>query len=451
MTYHTTEISQASGAPVELYKFTQAGADLGGDVVITEDWSYADQTARNVIWTKATDQAGAYSGGDTGGIGGNDLHVGVQFGGGLGGGGGYAHHTRIFGASDGLLPLTTYHVTIPITLSRPAGFEDCGIIISTGSVPIGEGQLAPGGGSGIFEIDIATDASANIVIRLGHYDLEYGMDGIVILIGDITFEAAAPEEADDTAVHYTSADVPITYDGDEYLPAIIHRGPLDIGGIETTDSDLELRFPRDHEVAEWMKPGGDERPVTCTMFRLHRNDLTLAVTPLIARVVRARFEDLACVLTLAPLSLRVLERVVPRQRYSRGCNHVLYGSQCRASKALHTLVGASVTSISSDGINITVSGLTAHVAAAGVEDPLSGGYVVPLIGPSRGIVGFSGDVITLVAPIAGLLVGALVDVVEGCAHTETSCADQFDNLERYGGFLGIPVRNPFTDDGRGIA
>ena len=33
-----------------------------------EQWLYEDQTARNLVWAKETDQAAAYSGGDQGGV-----------------------------------------------------------------------------------------------------------------------------------------------------------------------------------------------------------------------------------------------------------------------------------------------------------------------------------------------------------------------------------------------
>jgi hypothetical protein len=48
-------------------------------------------------------------------------------------------------------------------------------------------------------------------------------------------------------------------------------------------------------------------------------------------------------------------------------------------------------------------------------------------------------------------VGSIVDVTEGCSHTTDACLTQFNNLDRYGGFAGIPLRNPFDPSGRGLA
>jgi hypothetical protein len=447
MTYNASEVSQASGQPVELYQFTRSGLPLTGALIAEERWEYADQTARNVVWPKSSSGAAAYSGGDLGGHDGLPLHMGVI----NSGLGGFAQHgPRTWGPSDGLAPSTTYRLFQHISLSRPLGvIDNCGISINGGEAlnPHNMGL----GLTGTIVTDVTTDGSGEFTTTLGHFGLEFGMEGIVILFGPIAITAAVPAEADAVDVHYTSAYTEITYDGDVYEPAIITRGDYDIGGQEHGDADLELRLTHAHEVSAWFAPGQDQRPVTVTMYRLHRSDLTDERTPEIAQIVGVRFEGVTCVLTCSPRGIRQLARETPRQRFSIGCNHVLYGSGCGLLKVFFTLFEAEVTAISGDGLTVTVDGVATYATTTrAIEGCFVRGLLTPRVGTAQTILDQSGDDLVLLRPITGLEVGSIVDVTEGCSHTVESCNTQFGNLPRYGGYPGIPLRNPFDPSGRGL-
>ena len=92
--------------------------------MIRETWDYADATERDAVWIKTSQDAGSASytftsdglvvNGATGGTDGY-LGIGVTWGGGLGGGGGFAKHTRTFG---GFAPNAT--VDDSVSLNRCA-------------------------------------------------------------------------------------------------------------------------------------------------------------------------------------------------------------------------------------------------------------------------------------------------------------------------------------------
>lgn len=468
MTFDTTESSVASGKPAELYLFTRSAAPgtdttlIGGQYTGPIVWrgDSLDNRIPNPGWTVSKDQAGNCSNCGTvvtsSHVSGQPASIdGVRFCGGLGGGGGFY---EIIGTFTELTPNKKYRIWATGT-KVDSGFLPNGIayIIEGGAQEIAADYKTSVGG---WNEDVTVSATGTMEIRFGIYDLEFGS-------GCYSFEYDAfviqelptsdggtwtqPTGGASESVAYTSADEPIVYSGDTYYPAILTRTELGTGGTETSSTDTSVTLPRDHEVSQWFAEGNDERPVTVTIYRLHRSDLSLAVTPVIARVTEAEFSQNQCVLTLAPLALHTLNRSVPRDRWSPGCNLVVYGSRCKASRVLHTLQDAEVLAISSDGLEVTVEGLADYAATYDDRDVFAGGYIVPASGPSRGIRFSSGDVLTLVAPITGLAVSSTVSVVEGCALTTDACINQFDNLENYFGFPTIPLRNPADPAGSGFA
>ena len=68
--------------------------------------------------------------------------------------------------------------------------------------------------------------------------------------------------------------------------------------------------------------------------------------------------------------------------------------------------------------------------------------------PSGTIIAQDGsDHLTLAAPCVGITAGIDVLVFAGCDKSLTTCHDRFSNTVHYGGFPGLPVRNPFKGAG----
>lgn len=444
-TFAQLEESVESGQPVELYIVELAGALLQGALATSEKWAYTDSTARNAVWARTTDCAGSYDGGESGGTNNLDLHMGVTFGCGIGAGSGFVRYTRTFGTADGLTASMTYTISMHMSLSRAAGaFDNCGLSVNGG------GGLIPSNGlAGVVTTTVTANTAGNIVLTLGHFDLEFGMTGIVVLFGKIAIQGPVPSGAVSTSYYYTSADTAVTFSGNTYLPTVLVRQELTSGGIEVNSADLVFDVPAAHEVAQLFRPGGPERPVTVTMRRLHRANLTDAVKPRVTKVLSAAVQDKVCRITCGARALRLLDREVPRRRYSYGCNHVLYGDLCQSLKALHTLTQVTVTDISADGRTVALAGLTTYLSTSAVDDPFAGGYLAPPLGSPRRVDRSDSvfGTVTLQSPIVQLQVGDVVDVVEGCAHTPEACDVQHSNKEHYGGFIGIPPRDPWDDRG----
>jgi hypothetical protein len=429
MSFDALESSQASGQPVELYKFSRSGGIVTELEVFRQDFSdYANTAAFLAEWIEDTD--GAATATMTWDLDATHVVAGETI----------SAHVNVTGSAT---PGDAYKVVLTIPGFVPGRTYSFRRQAYATEIVAG----LPANQFNSLASNVVADISGNLELVLRFTTPDGGTFDVDIWFGDVHVVDTTIGEATD--VFYTSADATIAYDGDDYLPAIITRGVIDAGGQEIRDSNLELRLPSEHEVAGWFAITTDQRPVTVTMYRVHRTDLTDAITPDVTRVTKIRFEGKSCILTCATAGLRVLNRETPRQFFSIACNHVLYSDRCGVSKVARTLAATVVTNVSSDGLQVTVTGVDAYAVDRVVVGCFVSGVLAPHGRQPVTIVGQAGDVLTLIRPIPGLAVDDVVDVIEGCARSVAAC-NAHNNIENYGGFPGIPVRNPFDPTGRGI-
>ena len=233
---------------------------------------------------------------------------------------------------------------------------------------------------------------------------------------------------------YTSGQVPVDYQSETYQPASITRGGLEKGN-ELGRLGLEIRVPRDLSVASLFLASPPEGIVSVTLYRRHV-DNTEFITYWKGRVSGSRLSGSEATLQCEPIASS-LKRPGLRAHYQLLCRHVLYSNGC----------GALKDSFRVDGTLATVSGVTVQVATAASQP--DGYFVGGMLATSAGarmIVAHAGVALTLVAPMPGLNVGDAVQLYAGCDHTMAHCQGRFNNLDNYGGFPFIPVKNPFSGD-----
>ena len=94
---------------------------------------------------------------------------------------------------------------------------------------------------------------------------------------------------------------------------------------------------------------------------------------------------------------------------------------------------------SQDGVAITIDGLN---AAKGTDFCVSG-KLLDEHGEYQQVIAQGGDIVTLNLPLLDDVVGEDVTVWRSCDHSYEDCV-ALSNGSNFGGFLGIPSRNPFT-------
>ena len=129
-----------------------------------------------------------------------------------------------------------------------------------------------------------------------------------------------------------------------------------------------------------------------------------------------------------------------RRNYQITCPLLLYGVDCRASKAAATRT-ATVAAV---GVNtITLN------ATVGTADQLTGGTIQWTDGGQSRVhqiraVSANSLVITIPQRVRGIVAGNTVTLVYGCNHTMRHCRDLHDNILNFGGQPFIPLENPAT-------
>lgn len=228
----------------------------------------------------------------------------------------------------------------------------------------------------------------------------------------------------------TSADVPISYLDQTYVPTTLRRDQME----ETPEVDsgqMKIYIPGAHPLAQLFLPGLPPAPVQLTAFAGHFGDSEVLAF-YSGSVASTLFTD-ECELTCRS-DKYALNRKIPKQLYQGLCNHIFGDAGCGIDLALFTYAGA-VSVIDPTGTLITVPGF------ASTPQSLKGGYFIQ--GNSvRAILNHTGATIRLMSGIPNLTVGAACKAVAGCAHTYPACAG-YNNTPNFLGFDLVPIINPF--------
>ncbi|AFV81279.1 tail assembly protein [Vibrio phage vB_VpaS_MAR10] len=126
-----------------------------------------------------------------------------------------------------------------------------------------------------------------------------------------------------------------------------------------------------------------------------------------------------------------------RARYNYHCPHALYGPSCRAKVTPDKTKEFVVSAIS--GSHVSLTGWSATKWWDG------GQLHFASESHRRYIMTSNTTGVTLDAVPRGLSVGDTVTLQAGCDRTKATCQTKFSNLPNYGGYLAVPVKNPFQD------
>lgn len=239
-----------------------------------------------------------------------------------------------------------------------------------------------------------------------------------------------------TVHRYTSAEDTITYSANTYLPRNIDRTSPTLASGKGGRQQLEITLPKDDVIAQRYIGIVPAARVEIEVLRFHRDDSPNGYSLWKGRIVSAKFEQQTTVCRLFSVSSEsALARPIPGRKYQGLCNHTLYDSGCKVTKASYKYTG---TVSAESGRTITVAGLAAAKGAGWAK-----GGTIEVGSEKRLVSSQSGDVLTLQIAFPSTLVSSSVDVYAGCDHTLTTCNGKFSNAINFGGFPFVPTRDPF--------
>lgn len=253
--------------------------------------------------------------------------------------------------------------------------------------------------------------------------------------------------AGDQVWRLTAAAEEMSYAGETWTPSAVSHGEI-TQSTELNKDGLSLEFPRTEAIAAEFLGYAPDAVVSVTVFRKHRGD-DEAVVYWRGRVVSSMAEGERVTLECESV-FTSLRRPGLRARYQRSCRHALYGRGCGVDKTAHAVEG-ELTEVAQNTVTVPV--------AAAEDDGHYLGGMLEFAGIFRMITGHAGAVLTLSRPIQSLgeaLVesgyggsygehyGAMtVKIYPGCDRTRATCDGKFSNLDNFGGFSWIPLKNPF--------
>lgn len=236
---------------------------------------------------------------------------------------------------------------------------------------------------------------------------------------------------------YTSSELPVTFEGRDYLPVPMQRSEVVAGTQDDDKLDVTVELPVTAELIRVYAFQISPPELEVTIYRKHRgsafDDFALYWVGKVGGVSVS--EGIGTLRSPSILS-EALSGNAPSVYYQTPCNHVLFDNRCQVSRVANS-VTTEVTS---------VNDIFVAVASIGGKPDLFfvGGEMVTEHGERRMVIGQAGLTLTVNYPFANVVEGTSVEVVAGCDHDyEGDCASKFDNQKQYGGFKFIPTYNPF--------
>lgn len=244
---------------------------------------------------------------------------------------------------------------------------------------------------------------------------------------------------------FTSLARPITSGGHVWEPkAISHTGVEQNGNIEKNGVDVTMSV-QDEFARQYITFSGEE-VTTLTIWRGHEANDVISYWK--GRIVSgsASDEEIAIECESVFTSLR---RSGVRPRFQRSCRHPLYGPGCNLNLNNYAL-NFYASNVSSTTVTLSL------INSGDVFDPtIYGGGIIQFNGSFRYIVAVGSNSVVMATPLPSLddAYNEFVDVggspitvqlYPGCNRTRVECRDRFNNLNNFGGFPGIPTRNPFN-------
>lgn len=266
---------------------------------------------------------------------------------------------------------------------------------------------------------------------------------------DVTAAYIAKEEADqrkpveiyhiwrDGGEHwyYTSGDVTITYDSNDYVPASLSRSLVKYDSqLEVTSMTIDAAYIED-PVIDFISVNPIEI-LWISVMKLHREQSPLEADVIfIGQIKDVSFKGVQANVKCVGFE-HFLKKTIPSWRYQLTCNHQVFDTNC-------SLTAASYKTTETITLDATKTILTGTAFGTKDDGYFIGGEVKFGV-ESRTIVAHVGTAITIMYKMVDLADTDSVDAYPGCDGRAETCRDKYSNILNFLGFPFIPVENPAT-------
>lgn len=227
-----------------------------------------------------------------------------------------------------------------------------------------------------------------------------------------------------------------------YAWPVFHSEPSQDGSLDK--SDITITMAQGTVLDTLFLAYPPSQVVNLTIFQGHVGDELIQdnyKALWMGRIVSCARKDSELEFSCQPVSTN-LKRPGLRRNYQLGCPHVLYGSSCRANKAAATTV-REAAGISGNVISLTQTvGTDAGQYAGGL---LEWFHATTGVKEVRTISTISPDGvnITIRGVVRGVVAGTQMSIIRGCNRLMSGC-NSHGNILNFGGQPFIPLENPLS-------
>lgn len=238
---------------------------------------------------------------------------------------------------------------------------------------------------------------------------------------------------------FTSSDVAVIVNGNEYKPAAIERTEIKAGVHDEDNLEIKISIPITSQLVKDYAFQVTPPRLTLTLYRVHRgtsfaSDFAIAWK---GDVTSMKVENNKATIAIPSIFGNALAGNIPAIVYQTPCNRVLFDEGCKVSRAAnsHTTTVQEI-----DGSSILLASV-----GGWPDGSFIGGEIADLAHNNRRMItAHASNLIVVNYPFANLTAGMEVVVTRGCDHAfNGDCKNKYANQINFGGFPFIPSINVF--------
>ena len=256
--------------------------------------------------------------------------------------------------------------------------------------------------------------------------------------------------ASEAVWRYCNRSTDFEWSGQIWEATPIRRSEI-VHSSEITKAGISLYFPRGHEFAQNYFNAGADVVHTVTIWRGHLGEPDEEFQVYWKGRITAPKPERDQIVIECESIFTTMRRTGVRARFQRACRHTVYSRGCGLARESWRVLTQCTAA---DGLQLTVPG-----AASFADGYFAGGMLQTPDGVWRYIGTHQGAGIGLWRPVPDLVEAlantgygrnfgrfyggpVLVELYPGCPGDIDTCHNRFDNRDQYGGFIGIPRKNP---------
>jgi hypothetical protein len=240
-----------------------------------------------------------------------------------------------------------------------------------------------------------------------------------------------------SAWYYNTSGGYLTYDSHSWAPEAIVCSRIKRSG-DLRNDDVTIKLPLSNALSVQFLTSPPDTPTIITRMR-YQPSLATAKRDWRGTVLRTEPEQAAVAFICQPTAASIL-RPGLSQMFSRECRFTLGEAGCNVNRENYS-IARQIAAVSGRKVRILFDSDPGNLVGGSLKSNVSG---VEMLIVAQATISTLLIELTLLHPMASLVVGSSVRVYPGCDGSLTNCTF-YGNRGNFGGWAGMRFINPFSD------